>query len=364
MNIAYFISSHGFGHASRASAIMEAIYDRDPQIRFEIFTGTPEWLFRDAYLTNYQYHDGAVDVGLVQRSPMEHDLPKTIEAVTKYIDSIPVKAEKIAAELKALDVRTVVCDISPLGIIAGKKAGLPVILFENFTWDWIYEIYEPEYPEFIRIDQRYREFFAQADVRIQSDPLCDPVDQSAPNIYYAPPVSRRPHHSPEELRQKLQIPANHRIGLISMGGIPEDLEFAVNSQIPENVTLLLPGTFTKTEKVGNKILLPHHSGVYHPDMVHAADFVIGKAGYSTIGEVCASGAAYGFISRNNFRESEVTSAFLKNRPNTLEIQMDRFERFTLDEEIHALLAMGKIAPQAVNGSEITAEIILQTLPAA
>ena len=364
MNIAYFISSHGFGHATRATAIMAALRARDPEIRFEIFTGTPEWLFLDAGLTNYNYHPGAVDVGLVQRSPMEHDLPKTIEAVTSYIDSIPEKAGEIAAELRELDVRAVVCDISPLGIIAGKKAGLPVILFENFTWDWIYEIYEPEYPEFCRIDAQYRGIFMQADVRMQSDPLCDPIPGPASNIFYIPPVSRRPHHSPETLRKMLDIPAKHRIGLISMGGIPEDLEFAVNCQIPDDVTLLLPGTFTKTEKIGNKILLPHHSGVYHPDMVHAADFVIGKAGYSTIGEVCASGAAYGFISRNNFRESDVTSDFLRKRPNTMEIRMDRFERFTLNEEISELLAMGKNAPQAVNGSQIAADIILQTLRAA
>ena len=62
--------------------------------------------------------------------------------------------------------------------------------------------------------------------------------------------------------------------------------------------------------------------------------------------------------------SEVTSDFLRKRPNTLEINKDRFEHFTLNEEIGKLLAMGKNAPQAVNGSQIAADIILQTLRAA
>ena len=39
-----------------------------------------------------------------------------------------------------------------------------------------------------------------------------------------------------------------------MGGIPEDLDFAVDSHVQDNVTLLLPGTFDHTEKIGNKIL--------------------------------------------------------------------------------------------------------------
>ena len=361
MNIAYFISSHGFGHASRASAIMEALILRDPGLHFEIFSGTPEWFFRDSYLTGYTFHPGAVDVGLVQKSPMEHDLPQTVRTVTDYLKSIPEKSASLAEILKKTDVQAVICDISPLGIAAGEKAGLPVFLFENFTWDWIYEMYLPECPAFEKINENLRELFALADYRMQSEPLCDPLPDADILI---PPVSRRPRYKASEFRKMLGIPDGQRVGLISMGGIPEDLEFAVNSGIPDDVTLLLPGTFERTEFRGNKILLPHHSEFYHPDMVHASDFLIGKAGYSTIAEVCAAGAAYGFISRDNFRESEVTSAFLRGRTNTLEISRERFEAFTLDEEIGKLLEMGKTDPQPVNGSVIAADFILQKLPAA
>ena len=361
MKIAYFISSHGFGHATRATAIMTALRSRDPEIRFEIFTGTPEWLFLDAGMTNYIYHPGAVDVGLVQKSPMEHDLPKTIKAVEEYLDEVPQRAEMLSEELKRCGVQAVLCDISPLGIMTGKLAGLPVLLFENFTWDWIYEPYIPEHPAFAEINKRYREIFSMADYRMQSEPLCDP-DPDADILI--PPVSRAPRSSAAELRKQLKIPETNRVGLISMGGIPENLDFAVDCAVPENVTLLLPGTFDRIESIGNKVLLPHHSGFYHPDMVHAADFVIGKAGYSTIGEVCASGAAYGFISRENFRESDVTADFLRKRPNTIEIAQSRFEAFTLDEEIARLLDLGKIAPLPVNGSETAADFILQTLRAA
>ena len=356
MKIAYFISSHGFGHACRACAIMEELTRfLDTEIHFDIFTGTPEWLFRDAGLSNFTYHPGAVDVGLVQLNPMEHDLPRSVETINSYLESIPERSDALAAELKNLGIETVICDISPLGIITGKKAGLPTYLFENFTWDWLYEPYVSQCEGFAEINERLREIFVQADYRMQSEPLCDPLPTADILI---PPASRKPHHTVSEFRKSLDIPDSHRIGLISMGGIPENLDFAVNSSIPDNLTLLLPGTFEKTEHIGNKILLPHHSDYYHPDMVHAADFVIGKAGYSTIAEVCAAGTAYGYISRENFRESEVTSAFLAQRPNTLEIALERFEDFTLDEEIEKLLALGKTQPQYPNGSHIAACYIL------
>ncbi len=358
MNIAYFISSHGFGHATRAAAIMEALSVRIPDVHFDIFTGTPEWVFRDSGLVNFTLRAGAVDVGLVQSSPMNHDLPATIAAVKTYLDSIPARADQLAAELEKAGDRAVIADISPLGIITGKRAGLPVFLFENFTWDWIYEEYVPGYPQFLDINERMKDIFAQADRRMQSEPLCDPSPEADILI---PPVSRRPHHTAAEFRAFLNIPEYHHIGLISMGGIPENLDFAAGCSVPENVTLLLPGTFDHTERIGNKVLLPHHSGCYHPDMVHAADFLIGKAGYSTISEVCAGGAAYGFISRDDFRESGVTKAFLQKRPNTLEIAYERFTAFTLDREIEQLLEMGKTAPQPVNGSDAAADFILRTI---
>ena len=54
MKYAFFVTSHGFGHASRASAVMDALSLRDPQARFEIFSGTPEWLFLDSGVRNFR----------------------------------------------------------------------------------------------------------------------------------------------------------------------------------------------------------------------------------------------------------------------------------------------------------------------
>ena len=43
--IAYFVSPHGFGHASRAAAVMEALHDLDSSLKFEIFTKEPSGYF-------------------------------------------------------------------------------------------------------------------------------------------------------------------------------------------------------------------------------------------------------------------------------------------------------------------------------
>ena len=43
---------------------------------------------------------------------------------------------------------------------------------------------------------------------------------------------------------------------------------------------------------GNLHFLPFESDFFHPDLVHAADLVVGKAGYSMIAEVWAAGVPF------------------------------------------------------------------------
>ncbi len=46
--IAYFVTPHGYGHASRAAAVMAALLELDASIRFEIFTQVPAWFFESS----------------------------------------------------------------------------------------------------------------------------------------------------------------------------------------------------------------------------------------------------------------------------------------------------------------------------
>ncbi|NMD31132.1 MAG: hypothetical protein GYA80_05395, partial [Chloroflexi bacterium] len=83
--IAAFISSHGFGHAARASAILTALHEKRPDIRVEIFTGAPRWFFQASLAFPFGYHPTVSDIGLVQNAPLTEDLPATVERLGQFI---------------------------------------------------------------------------------------------------------------------------------------------------------------------------------------------------------------------------------------------------------------------------------------
>ena len=144
--IAAFISSHGFGHAARASAILTALHEKRPDIRVEIFTGAPRWFFQASLAFPFGYHPTVSDIGLVQNAPLTEDLPATVERLGQFIPFPAMQLNSLAYALQRLDCRIALCDISPVGIAAAKTAGIPSVLVENFTWDWIYKGYLPAEP--------------------------------------------------------------------------------------------------------------------------------------------------------------------------------------------------------------------------
>uniref|UniRef100_UPI001C3F14FF hypothetical protein n=1 Tax=Methylogaea oryzae TaxID=1295382 RepID=UPI001C3F14FF len=122
-----------------------------------------------------------------------------------------------------------------------------------------------------------------------------------------------PRRNGEAVRALLGIPTGQPLVLISFGGIPQnDFPALDRFHTRDDHCFLMPGASSTTiQRNGNVIRLPHHSGYYHPDLIHAADLLVGKLGASTVGEAWQAGIAYSYIPRPGFRESAVLAEFVE-----------------------------------------------------
>ena len=123
--IAYFVSPHGFGHAARASAVMNSVYDMDPLVHFEIFTTIPVWFFEESLKSPYGYHSLLTDVGLVQETPLCADLAGTVERLNRFIPFEKSQMWKLAMKIDRLNCELVICDIAPMESRSPGKEGCP-----------------------------------------------------------------------------------------------------------------------------------------------------------------------------------------------------------------------------------------------
>jgi UDP:flavonoid glycosyltransferase YjiC (YdhE family) len=354
-HIAFFISPHGFGHAARACAVMETLHRLDARIQFEIFTRAPRWFFDVSLQFPYRYHELITDIGMVQNTPLAEDLPATIDRLSQFMPFSVDCLESIARQLANLQCRLAVCDISPLGIAAAHAAGIPVVLIENFTWDWIYAGYLEKEPRFAPYIQAFCQLFASADVHIQTAPACNPLPSASLLTH---PVARYPRHTRDEVRARLRISSNAQAVLVSMGGFELQYDFLGCLARLKDVTFIIPGGAERVDLRDNLVLLPHHSDYFHPDLVFASDAIISKAGYSTISEAYYAGIPYGYVSRTQFRESLVLSGFIQNKMIGIEIDGGSFQTGDWIEVIPALLQSPRIHRDETNGAQQIADFLL------
>lgn len=356
-SIGYFITDHGFGHASRAAAVMAAVGRLQPAVRFELFTTCPKWIFEDSLQAPFGYHAVHGDVGLVQASPLREDMAATLDVLQRRFPFSPNLTSQVAATLNATGCRLALCDIAPLGIAAAAKAGIPSMLVENFTWDWIYQPYLSSEPRLEPYIEYLHDLYARVDHHIQTDPLCRPMAGTA----RVGPIARLPRTAPEIIRNRLNIADTARVVMVSMGGVPDRFEFLDNMNEEPDVYMLIPGAEARRSAHPKIILLPAHSDFFHPDLLQAADVLVGKAGYSTAAEAYFAGIAFGYVQRPRFAESQVLENFIESHLPSRCIKPDDYHDGRWIERLPELLAMPRSKPALHNGAEAVSRAVLDLI---
>ncbi len=162
---------------------------KNPRIHFEIFTLVPRWFFAESLTASFTYHQLLTDIGLAQESSLKEDVPQTLKRLRGFLPFDSALISALAQRIAKCDL--VVCDIAPLGIAVARQAGVPAVLIENFTWDWIYAGYHDA--RFTPHIDYLRGVFRSADYHIQTEPVCARwrADLTTPPVSRAPRMSRK-----------------------------------------------------------------------------------------------------------------------------------------------------------------------------
>lgn len=359
IRLVYFVSSHGFGHAARAAAVMAAVRQRLPDSRFTVFTSIPAWFFEDSLGlpadddTFIVRPPASSDLGLVQIDALTEDLPATIARLDEALPYRESILDEAAAELAALAPALVLADISPFGLAAARRAGLPSILVENFTWDFIYRGVAREAPELARFADFLAEIFAGADHRVQTEPFCVPEDGAV----RVAPVARTTRRGRVATRRDLGIPGDEPVVLVTMGGIGWSTDALSvsrascrNSSRSASPWIVVPGGADEIRRDGRLLRLPHRSEFYHPDLLAAADVVVGKLGYSTLAEVAQVGVPLAYLPRPRFPESPHLEAWARDKLVTARLDLDDLIRGDWRAPVAKLLERPRRDPIETSGA--------------
>jgi hypothetical protein len=353
MRIAYFVTPHGFGHAARAAAVMVALQEIDPAIQFDIFTQVPHWFFQDSLVRDVHYYHVCTDIGVVQTTSLHEDLPATVRRLDSFFPCDGALVTTLVALLRSAACTLVLCDIAPLGLVAARAAGVPAVLIENFTWDWIYQGYIQEETRLARHIPYLQNIFATADYHVQMEPVCCPRQPDLTTL----PVSRQPQRTRQQTRAQLGLPTQAPAVLLTMGGIPQSYTFLSQLQQHRDTYFVVLGAEACLEQHDNVIVLPYRSTVFPPDLVHACDAIVSKAGYSIVAEAYHAGVPFGYVRRERFREGPVLDAYIAAHMQSITITEPEFHSGAWLSYLPELLALPRQPQRETRGAEQVARFV-------
>ena len=345
MSVVFYVSGHGFGHASRSIEVINALIDRRPGIRIIVRSQVASWLFTRTARPGIELSPVETDTGVVQIDSIRLDEAETVRRATAFMASFDARVADEVAFLRASDARLVLADLPPLGVAAARAAGVPLIGYGNFTWDWIYAGYDGG----AALARQIGEIYSHVPLMLRL-PMWGGFETMT-NVRDLPFVARVSHRDPIETRRALGIPLDERVVLASFGGY--GLKGATKPAAP-GYHVLWPGEFSESAM--------YDRGYKYEDVVRAADVVVTKPGYGIISECIANDTAMLYTSRGNFREYDALVAAMPHYLSHAFIDHDDLFAGNWGPHLDRLLAQpaARLKP-ATNGAEVAAEAIEREL---
>jgi L-arabinokinase len=364
--IVFYISGHGFGHATRDLEVIRQIHHQRPAARIIVRTLVPESFLKQSARAPIEVQPCETDTGMAQIDSLRLDEAETIRRATVFYSTFGDRVAAEASVLESVGASVVVGDVPPLAFAAAARAAIPAIALANFTWDWIYARYAAFRDSAPNVLTTIGEAYAATSLALRLPFAGGFATMSM--IRDVPLIARRSRRTRDENRRLLNLDGNRPVVLASFGGHQTAIDYGRVAST-NGVTLALTdyearpvremGTFDGRLRCFTTEALDV-ADIRYEDLVAAADVVVSKPGYGIVSECIANQAALLHTSRGVFAENEVLLAGMKRVLRNRFISQEDLRGGRWEPSIRELLAEPEPPEDMpINGASVAASAILE-----
>ncbi|KAI8078769.1 uncharacterized protein BX664DRAFT_286901 [Halteromyces radiatus] len=368
----FYVSGHGWGHATRANQIISDILRLQAQHQVYVISNASSFIFQGVTKVGAIYRQANIDAGVVQPLAYTVDRQQTIKNLRQFIDQRSNILLNEVAWLKQVQADCVICDAPFLPCAAAAGAGIPAAIASNFTFDEVYtglcegDALDEEIRQLVNVviqDYRTADLLIRLPGAIRIPSFDDAVElvPSTPvlcnskgivngktqlpshsvatvlssrlsskierRIIDIPLVFRKYHKERKQVLDELGIPCSiydtHQILLLSFGGQVLGQEWKHENPLPPQWICIVCGA-------PDNIDLPPgfyraSRDAYVPDLTNAVDVVLGKLGYGTCSECIGHHTPFVYVPRPQFIEEYGLRKLMQDQGSAVELHRDDFE---------------------------------------
>jgi len=324
--IAFYISSHGFGHMTRCLAIIEEIIE-NTDYKVYIACGKEQNEFARMYLPKHNetnrilVKDLITDIGLINKNnSLRVDESRLENSLRLFVKEWEQKIRGESEFLKHESVSLVVSDISPLAPLVADIIGAKCVAVSNFTWVEQYENLNISK----EIVNKFRVAYEKLDAFIEYD-LATKTGYENLTRAKVGFISRKTDPS-----RVAEIKNEYSSSVFITCGKATNLE---NVHIKNYSGNIFTTSGMDISYDGNVAKLPTCT-LDTQNYITASDMVIAKAGWGTIAEVLIASKKLVLIERPEVYEDTYMINLLRNRNLAISIPENYLRSLDIKDLMH------------------------------
>jgi len=281
IKIAYYISDHGYGHATRDIAIIRELLEHFDDIKISICTSEPLEFLKRSLVNNEErinFRDIKNDFGYCVTHDLKIHPTKTKRKVKRWLNNWQYYIKREMRFLKKNKINILISDIPPQPLICASKLKIPSIAVTNFTW---YEVYKDLFSKenFIK---KIKEAYTKADKG-----LILPFETG--NLPFKSKkriglISRKITKKYKQKRKEMGVNPTENLVFVGVGKSyfnTKKTKFKISETIKKNYSFLTSSGY-------DLMPFPHYEipdkATESQNYINACDFVISKFGYGVVSE--------------------------------------------------------------------------------
>jgi len=347
------ISGHGYGHVAQVAPVLNELSRLLPGLRLTLRTTIPEAHLRRRVTTEFRYISEATDFGMVMVSALEVQVEESMRAYAEFHADWSGRVKAEAAVIKELAPDLVLSDVAYLPLAGASQVGIPSIAMCSLNWADIFQYFCGAMPGAAEILQQIEQAYLQSEAFLRLLPAM-PMPWLA-NQWTIGPVAQLGMNRRREINEKLGWTDQHKLVLVSMGGIATRLLVANWPRIP-NMHWLVPADWL--EGCEREDMLAFESiGMNFSDVLASCDILLTKPGYGAFTEAACNGIPVMYVRRNTWPEQDDLIAWLEQNGLCHKLEAEQVESGNFLEDLQHLLMQPRLGAVAASGARDAANYL-------
>ena len=320
------ISGHGFGHVAQTAPILNLLHERIPGLRLTVRSVVPLAHLRARIHAPFTHVSSEGDIGMLMSSALDVRLDESRAAYRAFHADWEARVLDEVRLLRALKADFVFSNVGYLPLAGAQRAGIPNAALCSLNWADIYRYYFGV----DAIAAQIQSCYANADAFLRATPGM--AMSNLTNLMCVAPIATESTNRRTELNQRLQLSADEKLVLVSLGGIASSLPIECWPRI-----------------AGVRWLVQENWQVKHPDaliletlqmnfsdLLASSDALICKPGYGSFVEAASCGVPVLYVSRADWPESPPLITWLHQHGLCREVSREVLEQGMIAEALQEI----------------------------